>query len=511
MKTLVRLAPIVLLLALLAASAGCASTGDKVVAKSEKELMAMERKANEARALFWNGSYAEAIAIYETLIQEMTVSQPLYEAELGCAYLLLGDRELAYKHIDNVYLSLSGFIDPTSEGSAASMWGSEAEKIYKGDPYERATLCLLMGLMYMERNDIDNALACFKNGQLADADVEDATYNSDFGLLQLLEAKCYELRGQDHFCDQLIRTAVKSLKQNHGYAISDEGANVEPGYYSDVIAGYNGLLLVWSGQGPRMGRAGRYGELRTINPGTQNVCCYTLDAGGIQKTALRGFADLSYQSATRGGRQMDNVLANQAAFKGATQDIGSALMDNANTGNVYADLTLLAVGGVVQLIGSAANPAADIRCWQTLPCEFQIVPLSLDPGVHEATLTGYRYYSPIGQKTLRIEIPDGSVFHVEHVMIGDGLDQAIGSHLGASAPDMILYDAYNLGGVALDSNGDGEVSSEEQGAAIDAYRERFDVNLDGIIDSGEAKRASAVSQGEFQANQLRRPGAEETR
>ncbi|MEN8149808.1 MAG: hypothetical protein ABFS86_08290 [Planctomycetota bacterium] len=491
-----------LIATLLVLLAGCASTDSKVVSKSESELMAMELQANDARALFWSGQYDEAIRIYEKLIREMTVSRPLYEAELACAYLLGGDGEKAYRHLDSAYLSLEGFIDPNSENSAASMWGSEVEKIYKGDPYERATLCLLMGLMYLERNDIDNALACFKNGQLADADVQDATYNSDFGLLQLLEAKCYELRGQGEAADQMIQAAVRSLKQNHGYAMDDENADIEPGYYSDVLAQYTGLLLVWSGQGPRMGRTGRYGEQRVIHPGNQIVSRYALEAGGTRRAALRGFADLGYQSSTRGGRKMDNVLANQAAFKGATEDIGGALIDSANTGNAYADLTLLAVGGIVSLIGSAANPAADIRSWQTLPYEFQIVPLTLGPGVHETTLTGYRYYSPIGQKTIRMEIPDGSVFHVEHVMIGGGMDRAISTRFGADASDAILFDAYNMAGGSLDADGDGEISREERLAAVDAFTARFDVNRDGTLDSGEARRANQVVQSEFQAGHL---------
>jgi len=151
---------------------------------SVKQLSALENSADTARASFFLGDYAAAEEAFQALAEDFNASQPLYKCELASVCLASGNEEEATDTLFEAYTALEGFIDPKLERSAAGIWGSETKKIYRGDPYEQSSLCLLLGLTFLENGDVDNALACFKTGQLADSDVTNELYTSDFGLLQ---------------------------------------------------------------------------------------------------------------------------------------------------------------------------------------------------------------------------------------------------------------------------------------------------------------------------------------
>jgi len=154
---------------------GCAPEG-QVRRLNEEEIAEQELIADQARQMFYAGQYDQSAALVEPLCLERTTSQPLYECELGASYLACNDKANAKKCLLDAYTSIEGFFDPTSEKKAVSLWGAEAEKVYKGEPYEQATLSLLVGLLLLEEGDVDNALSCFKSGQIADSDAVSYTH-----------------------------------------------------------------------------------------------------------------------------------------------------------------------------------------------------------------------------------------------------------------------------------------------------------------------------------------------
>ena len=174
---------------------GCGSRSS-VVKKSRAQLAAMEDQANAARQCVWAGHCHEAIATFENLVREQHVSQPLYQMELAVACLAAGEDEKAFRALRAAQVSVEWLFDEASEKKAASLWGGESEKVYKGEAHERCSLFFLLGLMMLERGETDNALACFKSALLQDSDVEKDQYKSDYGLLHLMAAKCYELRDE---------------------------------------------------------------------------------------------------------------------------------------------------------------------------------------------------------------------------------------------------------------------------------------------------------------------------
>lgn len=400
---------------------GCANDA-QVKRLNEKEVAEQEAIAEQARQKFYQGQYEEIPPIVEPLCQERTTNQPLYLCELGAAYLARNEKTLAKQYLTEAYTSIEEFFDPTSEKNAMSLWGAEAEKVYKGEPFEQATLSLLVGLLLLEEGDIDNALSCFKNGQIADSDVENEQYKSDYGLLQLLEAKCYQMRGEQDDYDQFVEKALESFAKTHPFVLSggediqveDPNAEktveekrerlairlneVEQGilrdyrsYYGALMQPYNTLLLVWTGCSPEMRRIGQYGEDRVLvkRPTIETHYEVQVDEAGWYDV-IRGFADVSFQATTRGGREMDNVLADQAAFKRTSHDIGNAFFNAADdTRDPYAALALIGMGLVSHGIGAATKVQADIRSWKTLPDQIAVVPCQLTPGTHQARVDCY--------------------------------------------------------------------------------------------------------------------------
>lgn len=402
---------------------GCENNA-QVTRLKDKEIEQQELIADQARLRFHCGQYDGVPEVIEPLCQERTTSQPLYLCELGTSYLACNKKTQAQEYFLEAYSSIEEFYDPTSEKKAVSLWGAEAEKVYKGEPYEQATLSLFVGLIFLEQGDVDNALACFKNGQIADSDVESDLYKSDYGLLQLLEAKCYQMRGEASGYDEFMAQAVNSFVDTHpmvyaqqlallkqtseeedpeanpaaAEALEDELAKLKEevrgncgSYYSPLLKPYNTLILIWSGRSPEMQRVGMYGENRVVVkslPRDMHIEFHHVGHGWHD--VIRGFSDVSFQATTRGGREMDNVLASQAAFKKTTHDIGNAFFDAADdTSDPYAALALIGMGLVSHGIGSATNVQADIRCWKSLPDQITAIPLNLTPGTHRFQVDCY--------------------------------------------------------------------------------------------------------------------------
>ncbi len=396
---------------------------------SAKELNQLEVRATEARKLFHAGQFEQAIDIYNLLIADMTVNSPLYLCELGTCYWAVGDIDKAKRIFMQTEVLLRGFYDAKSEKKAVSLWGAESSKVYKGDPYERSCLYLFLGLLLLDSGDVDNALACFKSAQLADSDVVNQLYRSDFGLLQLLEAYCYSWRDQDDMHARSIELALSSFQQTHPQVkpimgrkqellkqvqnnkkasekekkdVADKLKNIDKelaesistlkmSYCKPIQENFNTLLLLWTGKSPVKQRYGQYGENRAIvkAPNTEANHYEFLIDDLVWMDEIKGFADIAHQATTRGGRQMDNVLASQAAFKGFSDSFGDSLIDSADDVGGYGGLAILAVGLIAKGIAAATKVEADIRCWRLLPEELILVPLNLKTGSHKIKIAHY--------------------------------------------------------------------------------------------------------------------------
>jgi tetratricopeptide (TPR) repeat protein len=408
--------------------AGCAKKQSRVICLTEQQIIERERVVDNARHQFSLGNYEKAIELTKPFCSEMTTSSPLYQCELGTYHLANEDKERANELLLNAYNSIECFFDSSTEKKAVSLWGAESDKVFKGEPYEQATLSMLVGLLFLENGDADNALACFKNGQFADCGSKEEQYQSDYGLLQLLEAKCYQLRGDLQDYQQLKERAIDSFLLNHpsyiarqaemlmevvradaDKAISKEEReairvaasrelkeveaiieNQSATYYSPLLGQYNTLVLVWSGKSPKMVRTGKHQNHRIVLKVKNPNYHYEMQLDNDQwHDVIRGFSDITYQAVTRGDRLMDKVLSGQASFKKGTVNFGDSMFDLANNSPAELQLAFAAVGLIAYGVGGSVDAQADTRWWKTLPDEIGVVPLTLTPGEHTFAIDCY--------------------------------------------------------------------------------------------------------------------------
>jgi hypothetical protein len=431
---------------------------EKVRRLSAKQLNALEAQADGARRAFFEGRYDAAAQGFKPLVAELHASRPLYLCEMGVCRLGSGDYPGAKENLLSAAEYLETYFDPKLERRAGSLFGAETVKVYKGDPYERAMNALLLGLLFLNDNDVDNALACFKNAGLADSDVAQDTYKSDFAMLQALEAKCYQLRGEPSMFEQSAAQARRSFTSTHPLtrqaaaereqiAAAQQQASKtrqrgkQPDFAEQLAAAdrrvesiastipmdlasrfvdgdYNTLVVVWSGRAPTKSRAGQYGErsFLVLNRSRENRYEIGVDAAEPAYDGIDGVADINFQATTRGGRQMDNILKSQADVKAFTSGLGDALISSADDVGGYAGLAMLAVGLVSKGVSAATNAEADVRHWQCLPGALLVAPLKLPPGKHELVVEGYYGFLAAGTRKRTIEVPAGDGVTVVFVL-----------------------------------------------------------------------------------------------
>ena len=108
---------------------------------------------------------------------------------------------------------------------------------------------------------------------------------------------------------------------------------------------------------------------------------------------VRPYDNLYFQATTRGGRVMDHILANKAAFKEGTDVGGNAALITGgvltSTGNrdaQYAGLGLMAAGLISKVVSASTVPVADTRSWDNLPLYLGFAAFEVPEGKHTATV-----------------------------------------------------------------------------------------------------------------------------
>jgi len=277
--------------------------------------------------------------------------------------------------LDDALLALGGIsAGDKSAKQSRGLFRAESSKNFRGEPYERVMAYYYRGILYWMDGEPDNARACFRSGALQDSDAEQGKYQSDYVLLDYLDGYASAKLAGDG--SDAFQRATASARMG-----------VKPPSY-DVQA--NVLVFLEMGQGPTKVAVGQYGETLNFAPGRSAAVGAELKANG-SKVRVAAYDDLSYQATTRGGRLMDQVLANKAGFKQGTDSFGNAaLISGAVLGSQQGrrssmdevGLGLLAAGLVSKLVSAATTPHADTRQWDNLPNLLSFGTMRLPVGTH---------------------------------------------------------------------------------------------------------------------------------
>jgi hypothetical protein len=262
-----------------------------------------------------------------------------------------------------------------SARKARGYFHAESKKTFIGEPYERVMAYYYRGILYWMDGELDNARACFRSAQLEDSDTVDKKYSSDYVLLDYLDGfASLKLHGDG---SDAFKRATQVAK-----------ISAPPPYNSKA----NLLLFVDFSSGPTKYAAGRYAEHLMFRHGPNQARAVQVQLAG-QTYQVRPYDDLYFQATTRGGRVMDHILANKAAFKEGTDIGGDAALI---TGGVltttghreaqYAGLGLVAAGLISKMVSAGTTPEADTRSWDNLPLYLGFAAFELPRGQHTATV-----------------------------------------------------------------------------------------------------------------------------
>jgi len=351
------------------------------------------------RYAFQSGNFTNITKTYEEAVSLKNREYALWNNQLGSIYLAQGDYDKALDCFLNAHYLMNNITAfKALERKAVGLTGSEDSKAYKGDPYEKAMNSLYVGLLLYNKGDLENAMAAFKTGILADSDSKDASYKSDIAILFLLESRIAKKLGDESLSKDYCGV-VEGLRSSSDYSILGFDDKV----IEKMLNLKNNVLLVMElGEGPYKVRRGQYGELAVINGDLYEVRDLKLKIDDKVNPDYQVYSntDIYFQANTRGGRKMDGILKGKAVFKNNSANtartainISSQLMNQANqTSDPYARAGLAAAAGISAMISGGAaimssitNPKADIRHWSLLPEHIVIFPLSISPGKHKVT------------------------------------------------------------------------------------------------------------------------------
>lgn len=427
--------------------------GGGFVSLEFEELSDLEQRADLYREAYWSGNLDKACAGFESLSIQHNSSRGLYLREWALAELGRGNTSEA-KHLLLEAVNYSESLrDADLEKEAMSKGGKEVIKIYVGDPYERALTYALLALIFLNEDDPDNALAACKSGILADSDAVENLYESDLTLLYLLEAKCYDLRGERVQAARAREQAASSYRVTH-HTVRDlfgarldyvarlkmsrkerkklDGLVEEAAIHAEIdrlterietlsetipvaeelgalyTGEFNFMLLQPVGMGPRKRQHGSMLEAVIFEPqlssGDRPVILHNGKADHI--TWLDDISDINFQANTRGGRRMDMILRGQASFKANTIGVGAGFIEAGNQIGGLGGLGIALVGSIVQAAGASVTPDADTRSWATLPEEILVSAMTLQPGEHGFWVSQRLYYEKQQSHTRTVQIED---------------------------------------------------------------------------------------------------------
>lgn len=421
---------------------GCSSPKGDFVEKSEQELAQMELRNDAAHSEFVKENYSEAIDILNEIGTERTVSRPLYQMEKLSVLLMDGKHDEAHEQMMALHADFETLFDKKSEEKAQSIWHGEVNKVYKGDSYERSTFYALMALSFIRKQEYEDALRCVKNGLLADADSNSAKAVDDYAMLHYLGYFAASKLNDNDEAQEYLRAMYQALA-DRGLARDEDGNPLAAGCLEQLKnSDANVFLVVWAGRPPTVVRTGEYEEVRSIISGKNYFDAMSLSIGTDFAIMMpNNLADINYQATTRGGRMMDNVLADKA-FAKKGMEVSRNVFLILGTGLVIAGartmsslpvgLSLMGaglgcylIGGTAWIIGYYINPAADARYWRNLPGQFYIIPLKLPVGKHKVAFTGFLRSDRTAMAAYDIDVAADKEINVFHLpMMNAGANAA---------------------------------------------------------------------------------------
>lgn len=345
------------------------AAAEKAAAKEEKaRVRAEQARVRALQRQYGLGPYPEETEAY--LASKPEPLRPLYRAlytggernavlnfqRLGLAAMQAGEWKDAQWAFDRALDRIETVYANNPKAAAArSAFHNEANKDFKGEPYERAMAYYYRGLLYLRAEDYGNARASFKSAEYMDTLSETESFQSDFAVMNYLIGWTQQCEGQGSSAKESFDIAAKAQA---GLSAPPPNANV--------------LFISEIGNGPVKAQEGASSQKLVYKAGAdypENGVMVQMIPGGKRAPAptdikLSEASSIYYQATTRGPRGNDANLQGKANLREGTSAVGSSLL---TSGLASGDLTSMGVGAVFSLFSKTVKTKADIRSWDGLP------------------------------------------------------------------------------------------------------------------------------------------------
>jgi tetratricopeptide (TPR) repeat protein len=347
---------------------GCATSADP----TRRDVVSSEQLATGE-----TGS-ADLKPYYQRLHMEGEANATLNRMRLASAAMQCGQWADAERNLDEVIRAIEA-LGPADERSRQALdeFHPEDIKKFKGEPYERAMAWFLRGVLYLRKQQWDNARACFKSAQL-----QGSAGKSDKGSTAWLSARWLE-----GWCCRQLREEEDARRCWEDTA----GAKLPA-----PAPANNALCLLFLGWGPLKIPAGAHGETLTYREAQSRTQRAAVRIGNAT-TNVPTAEDLYATATGRGRRHMDDVNTGKADLKDATQTTGDVLITGGavattvggatdNTTVAAAGLGALAAGAASGAVASSVQAKADTRAWDLLPARIALLPMTVSASQREVTI-----------------------------------------------------------------------------------------------------------------------------
>lgn len=338
---------------------------------------------------YFDGDYPRAIRRLEPLATRTDENYVLNNLRLGSVALTayqLDEAEAAFLRAWEV-INAGGV---NSGGRAvAAVWIDEKLKIWKGEPYERALASFYLGLVYYIRCDYNNARAAFENAlfKLRDyADPEDekkgyAEQESTFVLAHVMLGRCWQRLGRDDLAKQAfdealrLRPGLSGLTNPALHEQSNVLLVVDYGYGPRKVTEFDGSIVEFQPT-PATARPllrptvlvnGRSYPIGEANVPTIDTIAMAQDRRWQSIDTIRTVKSAVGTGLIAGGAGYGIYRAGRGDFRSEDAAIAGGM---------------IAAGALLK-----ATSQADLRQWEMTPRTVYLLPLRLEPGRHDITVS----------------------------------------------------------------------------------------------------------------------------
>ncbi len=315
-----------------------------------------------------------------------------------------GERTAAKRALDESILLIEAIYGDSEQARRArSLWFREESKVFKGDPYERSMTYFYRGVLYMQDHEWDNARACFRSVLFHDSLAEDLQKRSDWVLPHFLIGVCETQMNRPDFAEESFsRAQTTYLEFVSSYRVLESSRGVSPLPFSASLPIFNEtmnvLVLTQHGRAPIKRAAGTYGELLSYAPGGGSGSEATVSIDSVVSTGTEYVDSVYYQAATRGGREVDEILNRQASIRGGAEAAGNVAVmggavvaahgiSNRDDTTALAGAGVLAAGALMYGLSTLVQPQADTREWASLPDALGVAVIAAEPGSRSLTVS----------------------------------------------------------------------------------------------------------------------------